>query len=68
MVVKAFLDDMPGTQTEEMLCDSIKKHPFSIKVRCGSQSQKTQRERETEPRVVLLEPINLRGRSPKKHP
>lgn len=68
MAVKAFLDDMPGTQTEEMLCDSFKKHPFSIKVRCGSQSQKTQRERETEPRVVLLEPINLRGRSPKKHP
>lgn len=46
VVVKGFLDDMSGTQTEEMLCDSFKKHPFSIKVRRGSQSQKTKRERE----------------------
>ncbi len=54
MAVKAFLDDMPGTQTEEMLCDSFKKHPLNNKVRRGSQSQKTQRERNRATSCVVI--------------
>ncbi len=67
MPVKAFMDDMPGTQTEENACDSFKKHPFSIKVRRGSQSQKTQRE-STEPWVVLLRADKPQGKISKETP